>query len=83
VKLYRRRQGPGGRCARPESFAEPSKIIKRTSSTISFLDDTEHQRFKQVTPEGSTLYIAAFGALRMPNDRSRIGCLTTAERFAP
>jgi len=55
--------GLGGRCARPESFAEPSKIIKRTSSTISFLDDTEHQRFKQVTPEGSTLYIAAFGAL--------------------
>jgi hypothetical protein len=30
---------------------------------------TEHQRFKQVTPEGTTLYIAAFGVL--PRYRTR------------
>jgi hypothetical protein len=33
------------------------------SKCISFLDDTEHQRCKQVTPEGTTLYIAAFGVM--------------------
>jgi hypothetical protein len=28
--------------------------------TISFVDDTEHQRFKQVAQEGTKLYISAF-----------------------
>jgi RHS repeat-associated protein len=44
------------------SYNKPSSITQGTR-TISFLDDTEHQRFKQVTPEGSTLYISAFGVL--------------------
>ena len=44
------------------SYNKPASITQGTR-TISFLDDTEHQRFKQVTPEGSTLYIAAFGVL--------------------
>jgi hypothetical protein len=28
--------------------------------TVSFRDDTGHQRFKRLMPEGTTLYIAAF-----------------------
>jgi RHS repeat-associated protein len=44
------------------SYNKPASITQGTR-TISFLDDSEHQRFKQVTPEGSTLYIAAFGVL--------------------
>jgi RHS repeat-associated protein len=44
------------------SYNKPSSITQGTR-TISFLDDTEHQRFKQVTPEGTTLYIGAFGVL--------------------
>ncbi|MGY3449862.1 RHS repeat domain-containing protein [Bradyrhizobium sp. USDA 4353] len=42
------------------SYNKPSSITQGTR-TISFLDDTDHQRFKQVTPEATTLYIAAFG----------------------
>ncbi|WP_244425208.1 RHS repeat domain-containing protein [Bradyrhizobium sp. STM 3843] len=42
------------------SYNKPSSITQGTR-TISFLDDTDHQRFKQVTPEGTTLYISAFG----------------------
>ena len=44
------------------SYNKPASITQGTR-TISFLDDTEHQRFKQVTPEGTTLYIGAFGVL--------------------
>ncbi|WP_316233741.1 RHS repeat-associated core domain-containing protein [Bradyrhizobium sp. SZCCHNPS2010] len=44
------------------SYNKPSSITQGTR-TISFLDDTDHQRFKQVTPEGATLYISAFGVL--------------------
>src|SRR6266700_5045508 len=44
------------------SYNKPASITQGTR-TISFLDDSEHQRFKQVTPEGATLYIAAFGVL--------------------
>jgi RHS repeat-associated protein len=44
------------------SYNKPASITQGTR-TISFLDDTDHQRFKQVTPEGSTLYISAFGVL--------------------
>jgi RHS repeat-associated protein len=56
---------------RPPASVAPLSIPPTTSPrasrkgarTISFLDDTEHQRFKQITPEGTTLYIAAFGVL--------------------
>lgn len=44
------------------SYNKPASITQGTR-TISFQDDTEHQRFKQVTPEGTTLYIAGFGVL--------------------
>jgi RHS repeat-associated protein len=44
------------------SYNKPSSITQG-SRTISFLDDTDHQRFKQVTPEGTTLYLSAFGVL--------------------
>jgi len=44
------------------SYNKPASITQGTR-TISFQDDTEHQRFKQVTPEGTTLYIGAFGVL--------------------
>jgi RHS repeat-associated protein len=37
--------------------------LRLQSAYARFQDDTEHQRFKQVTPEGTTLYIAAFGVL--------------------
>ena len=51
-----------GRSIAYTSYNKPSSITQG-ARTISFLDDTEHQRFKQVTPEGTTLYIAAFGVL--------------------
>ncbi len=44
------------------SYNKPASITQGARS-ISFLDDTEHQRFKQVTPEGTTLYIGGFGVL--------------------
>ncbi|MGJ5176511.1 RHS repeat-associated core domain-containing protein [Bradyrhizobium oligotrophicum] len=44
------------------SYNKPASITQGTR-TISFLDDTDHQRFKQVTPETTTLYIAAFGVI--------------------
>ncbi|WP_315766701.1 MULTISPECIES: RHS repeat-associated core domain-containing protein [unclassified Bradyrhizobium] len=49
------------------SYNKPASITQGTR-TISFVDDTEHQRFKQVTPEGTTLYIAAFGVLAEVNN---------------
>jgi hypothetical protein len=52
----------GGRSLVYTSYNKPSSITQG-ARTISFLDDTEHQRFKQVTPEGTTLYIGAFGVL--------------------
>src|SRR5260221_7483852 len=51
-----------GRSIAYSSYNKPSSITQGTR-TVSFLDDTEHQRFKQATPEGSTLYISAFGVL--------------------
>jgi RHS repeat-associated protein len=44
------------------SYNKPASITQG-ARTISFLDDSEHQRFAQITPEGTTLYIAAFGVL--------------------
>jgi RHS repeat-associated protein len=49
------------------SYNKPSSITQG-ARTISFLDDTEHQRFKQVTPEGTTLYISGFGVLAELNN---------------
>ncbi|HTO60929.1 MAG TPA: RHS repeat-associated core domain-containing protein, partial [Bradyrhizobium sp.] len=49
------------------SYNKPLSITQG-ARTISFLDDTDHQRFKQVTPEGTTLYIAAFGLLAEVNN---------------
>jgi YD repeat-containing protein len=51
-----------GRSISYTSYNMPASITQG-ARTISFLDDTDHQRFKQVTPEGATLYIAAFGVL--------------------
>ncbi|WP_291849246.1 RHS repeat-associated core domain-containing protein [Bradyrhizobium sp.] len=51
-----------GRTIAYTSYNKPASITQG-ARTISFLDDTEHQRFKQVTPEGTTLYIAAFGVM--------------------
>jgi uncharacterized protein RhaS with RHS repeats len=49
------------------SYNKPSSITQG-ARTISSLDDTEHQRFKQVTPEGTTLYISGFGVLAELNN---------------
>ena len=57
------------------SYNKPSSITQGTR-TISFLGDTDHQRFKQVTPEGTTLYISAFGVLAEVNNPG-----TTAARW--
>jgi hypothetical protein len=51
-----------GRSITWTSYNKPASITQGTR-TINFLDDTEHQRFKQITPEGTTLYIAGFGVL--------------------
>jgi RHS repeat-associated protein len=51
-----------GRSITYSSYNKPASITQGTQ-TISFLDDTEHQRFQQVTPSGTTLYIAGFGVL--------------------
>jgi RHS repeat-associated protein len=51
-----------GRTITYTSYNKPASITQGTR-TVSFVDDTEHQRFKQVTPEGDTFYIAAFGVL--------------------
>jgi RHS repeat-associated protein len=51
-----------GRSIAYSSYNKPASITQG-ARTVSFLDDVDHQRFKQVTPEGSTLYIAAFGVL--------------------
>jgi YD repeat-containing protein len=48
-----------GRSISYSSYNKPASITLGVR-TISFRDDTDHQRFKQVTPEGATLYIAAF-----------------------
>ncbi len=51
-----------GRSIAWTSYNKPASI-SQGSRTISFLHDTNHQRFKQVTPEGTTVYIAAFGVV--------------------
>jgi RHS repeat-associated protein len=49
-----------GRTIAWTSYNKPASITQGTR-TISFVDDTEHQRFKQVTPEETKLYLSAFG----------------------
>ena len=51
-----------GRTISYTSYNKPASIAQG-ARTISFLDDADHQRFKQLTPEGATLYISAFGVL--------------------
>jgi RHS repeat-associated protein len=49
-----------GRTVTWTSYNKPASITQGTR-TISFQDDVNRQRFKQVTPEGTTLYFDAFG----------------------
>src|SRR5262249_18623394 len=42
------------------SYNKPASITQG-SGTLSFSHDVDHQRFKQVSPEGTTLYFDAFG----------------------
>jgi RHS repeat-associated protein len=42
------------------SYNMPANITQGTN-TISFLHDVDHQRIKQVSPSGNTLYISGFG----------------------
>jgi RHS repeat-associated protein len=63
VRLRPQRQSDRGTRAHSNvSYTKPSSITQGTR-TIAFLDDTEHQRFKQITPEETTLYITGFGVL--------------------
>jgi RHS repeat-associated protein len=50
-----------GRATTWTSYNKPASITQG-SHTISFLDDPEHQRFQQVTAQGTTLYFDGFGA---------------------
>jgi RHS repeat-associated protein len=49
-----------GRSISYTSYNKPASITQG-SSTLFFSDDVDHQRFKQVAPEGTTLYFSAFG----------------------
>jgi hypothetical protein len=49
-----------GRIISYTSFNKPSSIVQG-SSTLNFSHDIDHQRFKQVSPEGITYYFDAFG----------------------
>jgi len=51
------------------SYNKPASITQGIH-TISFLNDLEYQRFKQMTPEGATPYIAAY-PMRPCNRRPR------------
>jgi RHS repeat-associated protein len=50
-----------GRTTTWTSYNKPASITQG-STTISFLDDPEHQRFQQVTAQGTTLYFDGLGA---------------------
>jgi RHS repeat-associated protein len=51
-----------GRSITYSSYNKPASVTQG-ARTLSFLDDTEHQRFKEIAPEGTKLYIAGFGVL--------------------
>jgi hypothetical protein len=42
------------------SYNKPG-VITQGARQIQFYDDTDHQRFQQLAPEGTTLYFDAFG----------------------
>src|SRR5262245_58141438 len=44
------------------SYNKPSSITRGTN-TIGFSHDSEHNRYKQVAPGGSTLYLGSAGAM--------------------
>jgi hypothetical protein len=69
-----------GRTISYASYNKPASITLG-ARTISFLDDTDHQRFKQVTPEGATLYIAAFGVLAELSSPGASGLQFTDPQF--
>jgi RHS repeat-associated protein len=50
-----------GRATTWTSYNKPASI-SQGSTTISFLDDPEHRRFMQMTPQGAILYFDGFGA---------------------
>jgi RHS repeat-associated protein len=49
-----------GRTIGYTSYNKPNSITQGTR-TVTFSHDMDHQRFKQVAPEGTTLYIGGFG----------------------
>jgi RHS repeat-associated protein len=49
-----------GRTITYASYNKPSAITQG-STTLSFNDDVDHQRFMQIAPEGNTLYFNVFG----------------------
>jgi RHS repeat-associated protein len=49
-----------GRSISYTSYNKPASITQG-SGTLFFSHDVDHQRFKQVSPEGTTLYFDAFG----------------------
>ncbi len=54
--------GETGKSLAYTSFNMPNSITEGTN-TITFVHDVDHQRFKQVSPEGTTLYLAGFGIM--------------------
>jgi hypothetical protein len=49
-----------GRSISYTSYNKPSSITQG-SSTLFFNHDVDHQRYKQIAPEGTTLYFDVFG----------------------
>ena len=76
-----------GRSITWTSYNKPASITQG-SRTLSFLDDPNHQRFQQVTPQGTTLYFDSFGAHAefMPgsgqwNEYLKVGNVMVGVRF--
>jgi RHS repeat-associated protein len=76
-----------GRTTTWTSYNKPASITQG-ASTISFLDDPDHQRFQQITPQGTTLYFDSFGAHAeyLPgsgqwNEYLRVGNVLVGVRF--
>ena len=53
---------PNRRAGHRASYNKPTSITRGTN-IIGFSHDPEHQRFQQVAPGGTTLYIAGSGVL--------------------
>jgi len=51
-----------GRTIAWTSYNQPATITQGVNSA-SFLHDSDHQRFKQISSDGTTLYVRAFGVL--------------------